>query len=55
MRLKGMDDSWDWVEEICYRKYEPEMELPEDLYVYFTRKSPMVQVLIDRFSLEMEM
>ena len=47
-------DDMEWWEEICYRKYEPEMELPEDLLIYFTRKSPMVQEIIDRLFLEME-
>jgi len=50
-----MDDSWDWVEEIVFKKQERQMELPEDLYIYFVSKYPMVKKLIEAFDLEMEL
>ena len=50
-----MDDSWDWVEEICYRKYEPEMELPEDLYFYFISRYPIITEMIEKLDLDIEL
>ena len=47
-------DDWDWVYELIENKYEPEMELPEDLLYYFLHKSPMVQIIIERLDLELE-
>ena len=46
---------WDWVDEIINKPIENKPELPEDLYFYFTRKSPKVQEIIDRLDLDMEM
>ena len=50
-----MDDSWDWVYEIIDKPLEVKPELPEDALLFFKKKSPMVQVLIDRFDLDMEL
>lgn len=49
-----MDDSWEWVYELIERKADPLPELSEDLLIFFMRKSPKVQEIIDRLFLEME-
>ena len=49
-----MDDSWEWWEELCYKKHECLPELSEDLYFYMIKKNKILEELIERFSLEME-
>jgi len=47
---------WDWADDLIYsRKKEPERELPEDILFYFLKKNPMLQVLIDKHELAMEL
>lgn len=49
-----MNDDLEWWEQICLTPWVPQMELPEDLYVFFLRKNPHLQELIDRFDLDLE-
>ena len=46
---------WAWVEEIISYRYTPQMELPEDSMMYFLNKHPILQEMIDKLDLAMEL
>ena len=46
---------WDWVYELIEQKYEPQPELPEDCLFILLKKNPLLQDLIDKYSLQMEL
>ena len=43
-----------WDEELILSKWEPPIELSEDVLVMMLRKNPLLQELIEHFELEME-
>lgn len=49
-----MDSDWEWVYDLIEKPPKLSPELPEDIWVMFVRKNPMVQELIDKFSLELD-
>jgi hypothetical protein len=45
----------DWADHIIFsRKKEPEMELPEDIYIFLSRKNKMLDELVERFDCQIE-
>ena len=50
-----MTGDWTWVDELINKKPpEIEMELPEDLLIYFDKLNPTFGELMDRLNLELE-
>ena len=49
-----MDDDWTWVYEIIFAKREIEMELPEDALIHMMKKNPLLEELISKYDLELE-
>ena len=50
-----MDNSWDWADELISQRSEPIMELPEDVLIMMMRKNPLLEELMDKLELEMEL
>jgi len=49
-----MESSWTWVDELIFKKREPEMELPEDIVMHMISLNPLMEKLIEAYELEIE-
>ena len=48
-------DSWDWALELISQRRELLPELPEDLIIILLRRNPLLEEMIDKLELEMEL
>ena len=50
----GMNDDLEWDEELIASRWEPEMELEEDIFVFFCRINPYLMEVMEQYNLEIE-
>ncbi len=54
MKIGKMADSWDWADEIISQRRDPVPELPEDSLIFLLRKNPLLEEMIEKLDLAME-
>jgi len=50
-----MESDWEWVDELLQKKQELKPELPEDIAFMLMKRYPILEELIERFELELEL